>query len=556
MIADTIEMLPATSGLAPLSLKDTPSFIEVQFPVGRLSAEAFKERDFKQAQTLTGLGSYWIGRKPLILVRAVVLGCLLPATDHHSKDLDIFLKLMGMDDAAFLRRGLIPRPSEIVGRLMPIGGITSEEATELFVIKRRVVEESKAVWIEEPFDLDAYPNLVEDRSVYLDWEHGIGDAERDDWRLRALETYAYDERVKRANRPEECEEHLLEGIWTEVNAHLGTRASSLSELVQQLGIARFGHPPKIGDTFCGGGSIPFEAARIGADVYASDLNPIACMLTWGAFNIIGADENTRNKIEVAQREIAAAVDAEITRLCIEHDENGNRAKAYLYCLETRCPKTGWMVPMLGTLLISKRRRTVAKLVPDAAAKRYRIEIQSGVSAGELEAATKGTMLDGRLVHPMNPERTGVELQVIRGDSKDVNTISRNQLRLWEKSDFIPRPNDIFQERLYCIQWITKSTLTKGRQETFFAAPGAEDLARERNVESIVAETLTRWQDSGLVPDMLIEPGVKTDEPIRTRGWTYWHHLFCARQLLYLSLLRQHLNVRKIAALEISFARTS
>ena len=51
---------------------------------------------------------------------------------------------------------------------------------------------------------------------------------------------------------------------------------------------RFGQRPKVGDTFCGGGSIPFEAARLGCDVYASDLNPIACMLTWGALNIIGA----------------------------------------------------------------------------------------------------------------------------------------------------------------------------------------------------------------------------------------------------------------------------
>ena len=37
MNADTIEIFPATSGLSPLSLKDAPSFIEVQFPVGRLS---------------------------------------------------------------------------------------------------------------------------------------------------------------------------------------------------------------------------------------------------------------------------------------------------------------------------------------------------------------------------------------------------------------------------------------------------------------------------------------------------------------------------------------
>jgi hypothetical protein len=46
------------SNVAPFALKDAPSFIERQFPVGRLSAEAFKERDAKQAQTLTALGSY------------------------------------------------------------------------------------------------------------------------------------------------------------------------------------------------------------------------------------------------------------------------------------------------------------------------------------------------------------------------------------------------------------------------------------------------------------------------------------------------------------------
>ena len=94
----------APPALAPFSLRDAPSFIERQFPVGRLSAEAYKERKAGAGQTLTALGSYWKGRKPLILVRAVVLGCLLPATDDAAADLDIFLKLMAMDDAAFGRR--------------------------------------------------------------------------------------------------------------------------------------------------------------------------------------------------------------------------------------------------------------------------------------------------------------------------------------------------------------------------------------------------------------------------------------------------------------------
>ena len=311
-----------------------------------------------------------------------------------------------------------------------------------------------------------------------------------------------------AGRRNATRQNCWRPIWPAVNHHLGTTARSLPELVEQLGIARFGHRPKVADTFCGGGSIPFEAARIGCDVYASDLNPIACMLTWGAFNIIGASPEKRAEIEAAQKQVAAAVDAEITRLGIEHDAEGNRAKAYLYCLETRCPRTGWMVPMAPSWVISKTRNVVAKLVPDHAAKRYAIEIHTGVSAEEMEAAEQGTVRGRRLVHPMNPERSGVEIKTIRGDYRDAEGNNSNRLRLWEKHDFMPRPDDIFQERLYCIQWITKRSLGKGRQETFFAAVTEEDLARERKVEAIVRENLARWQDEGLVPDMPITAGRK------------------------------------------------
>jgi len=490
-------------GLAPFSLKDAPSFIERQFPVGRISAESYKEREAGRGQTLPALGSYWKGRKPLILVRAVVLGTLLPASDDAAADLDIFLKLMAMDDAAFGRR---------------FDGSASEFA-RLF---------------------PQYAELVtEENGRRRIWRSDLTEAER---RARVSEAFAslpYAERLKHVRRPEECDEaELLGPIWPAVNRHLGTDARSMPELVEQLGIARFGHRPKVADTFCGGGSIPFEAARLGCDVYASDLNPIACMLTSGAFNIIGASKERRADIEAAQRKVAKAVDDEITRLGIEHDAHGNRAKAYLYCLETRCPKTGWMVPMAPSWVISKTRNVVAKLVPDHANKRYDIEIHTGVSAAEMAEAARGTVRDGRLVHPMNPERSGVEIKTIRGDYRDADGNSRNRLRLWEKSDFVPRPNDIFQERLYCIQWITKESLDKGRQETYFAAVTEDDLARERIVESIVRENLSRWQDEGLVPDMPIEPGEETTRLFRERGWTHWHHLFGARDILALGLIRR------------------
>src|SRR5207253_5396033 len=99
-------------------------------------------------------------------------------------------------------------------------------------------------------------------------------------------------------------------------ARLGQRDGNLAE---ELGVRCFGKRPRVGDPFCGGGSIPFEAARIGCDVYASDLNPIACLLTWGALNIVGGTDEARTEIAETQKAVIRAVDEEITRLGIEHD---------------------------------------------------------------------------------------------------------------------------------------------------------------------------------------------------------------------------------------------
>jgi putative DNA methylase len=356
-----------------------------------------------------------------------VLGTLLPASDDAAADLDIFLKLMAMDDAAFARR---------------FDGSASEFA-RLF---------------------PPYAELVtETNGRRRAWRDDLTENERQARVAEAFASLPYAERLKHVRRPEECDEaELLKPIWPAVNRHLGTDARSLPELVEQLGLARFGHRPKVADTFCGGGSIPFEAARMGCEVYASDLSPIACLLTWGASNIVGAPPEKRTQIERAQQEISRAINREVTSLEIEHDDRGNRAKAYLYCLETRCPKTGWMVPMSGSWIISRQRRVVAKLVPDRTNKRYEIEVHSGVSAEELTLAEEGTVRDGRLVHPMNSERSGVEIKTIRGDYRDPDGITRNRLRLWDKSDFKPHKDDVFQERLYCIQWIAKESLSIGR----------------------------------------------------------------------------------------------
>ncbi len=53
----------------------------------------------------------------------------------------------------------------------------------------------------------------------------------------------------------------------------------LNEARQEILKATNGHPPPVLDPFCGGGSIPLEAQRLGLKAYASDLNPVAVLIT-------------------------------------------------------------------------------------------------------------------------------------------------------------------------------------------------------------------------------------------------------------------------------------
>ena len=520
--------------VVPLSLKDAPALIERLLPVQKLSAEAYKEQMAGSGKTLTALGSYWKGRKPLILAKACVLGCLLPATEDPARDLVVFEMLMGMDAESFAARWKRrPRPKEILEKLS-IACI----ADYFTVSPDGLLPASAPVnWLN--------PGVGE---VKVAWREDVPERERRRLEALMLPDVPYRERVDAARRPEEVMDTVHDHIWDEVNAHLNTSAHSFPQLVEQLGIMRFGHRPRFADTFCGSGQIPFEAARLGCDVYASDLNPVACMLTWGAFHIVGASKDSRKQISRDQQALLENVQAEIDRLGVESDGQGWRAKVFLYCVEARCPQTGWMVPMLPSRVISKGYRVIALLVPDPVGMRYNIDVRTGVSDQELAEAERGTIgRDGRfdeayLIHEVNGVPYKTKISTLRGDCQRPDGSIGNRLREWEKHDFVPRAGDLLQERLYCIQWMRPKAKGRG-DEYVFRAVTPEDSERERVVETFLAEHLAEWQARGWLPDMRIEvggpPRYQGQDLVRARGWTHWHHVFNPRQLLTTGLVNQH-----------------
>lgn len=520
-----------TAPVTPFSLQDAPALIERLLPVQKLSAESYKEQMAVHGKTLTALGSYWKGRKPLILNKACILGCLLPATDNPRRDLEIFEKLMAMDDESFaVRYEPRPRHKDIVGKLT------------LRIRDYFDVNPPDALTDCSPVDF----SLPQYKKAKLTWRSDVPELERRRLQAQVLPKTTYRERVENSKRPEEVVDTVHDHVWDEVNAHLGTDASSFPELVEQLGIMRFGHRPRVADTFCGSGQIPFEAARLGCDVYASDLNPIACMLTWGAFNIVGASAQKRAQLESEQAALVKRVQKEIDTLGVETDGKGWRAKVFLYCLEARCPETGWMVPLLPTRVVSKGYSVIAELVPDPINMRYDIQIRSGVTAQELADAEIGTVRtdakgqDPYLIHTVEGKSHRTKLTTVRGDYRKPDGSNGNKLRLWEKSDFVPRPDDIFQERLYTIEWMRPKPRGNGFEYEFRSVT-AEDLKRECLVENFIREHVAAWQANGWIPDMRIEPEGEPERLYRERGWTYWHHLFNPRQLLVGGLINSYTN---------------
>ena len=418
MTANTDTAMP--KGSAPgRALADAPTFIETQFPVSRLSKESYKERKANYSQTLTGLGKWW-GRKPLVMVRAIILGLLMPASDDPRKDRDVFLALLTMDEEGLWRR--------------------KSHNVPLKEVYRRLSPEERPEWFAPGADPD-WPRL----------KTGTKAADRERLQRIVFERMGYDEKLKFCDRPEHLEGPSPDA-WKVINQHLGTEAASLPELVRALGERRFGCVPRVGDAFCGGGSVPFEAARLGCEAWGSDLNPVAALLTWGALNIVGGGEEVAERVRAAQTEVFEAVDRQVTEWRIEHDAAGWRADAFLYCTETTCPECGWRVPLAPSWVIGEKTRAVARLRPEPAERRFAIDVHSGVGREALAAARDaGTVKQSRLECP-NPDcRASTPMTAIRGDRRGDGGRGHG-LRQWENDDLVPRSDDVFQERLYCVRW--------------------------------------------------------------------------------------------------------
>ncbi|MCL8207345.1 MAG: DUF1156 domain-containing protein [Actinomycetia bacterium] len=280
--------------------------------------------------------------------------------------------------------------------------------------------------------------------------------------------------------------------------------------------------PLVVDPFAGGGAIPLEAARVGAEAFASDLNPVAVLL-----NRVVLEDIPRFGPELAQavrtwgRWVKDQAEKEL-RAFYPKDPDGSTPIAYLWARTIRCegPGCGIEVPLVRSFWLRKKTGRGVGLALDDAARRtgkvaFRIVGQDGRPATEDDVAP-GTVRRGSAACPVCGYTTPVarvreQLRTRRGGAADARLLA------------VVLTHPSTQGRYYRLPT---------ERDLVAAAEAARDLARRQG---------ERLNGLPAVPDELFPAHDSRAFTPGTYGVTVWGDLFTPRQLLVLTTLAKYVR---------------
>jgi adenine-specific DNA methylase len=301
--------------------------IEVDLPIARISAHARREKSIRHGHIST-LHIWW-ARRPLAACRAVICAALWPdPADEHCPQ--SFRDAAARYLVAFAKR---VNPEKISNEKEQLQATLSTES------RARWEAFAKGVPPLDPID-PAHQNVL--RFALLDFI-----ADFTNWDNSTVPAYLETARA------------LTQAAHEALGGEPGTR-------------------PLVVDPFAGGGSIPLEALRVGADAFASDLNPVAVLLNKVVLEYIPKYGQTlADEVRKWGQWIKEQAEKELAEF-YPKDPDGATPIAYLWARTIRCEGAGCgaEVPLMRSLWLAKKaNKSVAlKLVPNPAAKRVDFEI--------------------------------------------------------------------------------------------------------------------------------------------------------------------------------------
>lgn len=202
--------------------------------------------------------------------------------------------------------------------------------------------------------------------------------------------------------------------------------SKARELIQSV----YGNEkPLVVDPFAGIGSIPFEALRVGADAFASDLNPVACLLLKTALEYLPAyGERLAKAVEKWGKQVRKRAVSELKEY-YPPEPDGSIPLAYLWARTIRCegPGCGAEVPLVGLLWLSRKKNNLVALryYGDKREKKVRFEIFHPKTESEVQPPiVKGFKATCPVCGYTTPyRRVREQLRAKNGGTKDAKLIA-------------------------------------------------------------------------------------------------------------------------------------
>ena len=328
------------------------------------------------------------------------------------------------------------------------------------------------------------------------------------------------------------------------------RASDRTYIDVSRALVRAAHgeePPLVVDPFAGGGSIPLEALRLGCEAFASDLNPVACLILKVMLEDIprhgpGLAEELR-KVggeikQQAERELADLYPA---------DPDGATPIAYLWTRTVRCeaPNCGAEIPLMRSFWLCKKPKRKWALRPrversNGTLPRVEFEIfepaaEKDVHGGTVTRARATCLCCGAV---LAPERVRPQLAIQRGGA-DV----------------------VFDEqgrRTGGARMTAVVMLKPGERGRHYRLPTDVDNAAVYRAQERIAGILDEWEREGKqglcpVPDEPLPPIGTLGFRVQRYGMLQWGDLFTARQKVALVTLGRRLRTTGEVARPLSLS---
>ena len=536
--------------------RDDVRLIERGFPCHQVGAETQRERDTGKAPPTHRLHVWW-ARRPLTPSRAALIASL----DRADTDPELFVRELGIEHAQALVNGEVwILNGDLLKRIECRGGreVLPVDAKALRALEkeqerrgenRDLIQQIKTKDARLAMDPVIRRWEVESRPLPKPWpkEGGVLEVQR------------------RMGDPAWAKEKMVftkaHNVRFPGDAYGYDRAFSSISDTEPSGLT-------VLDPTAGGGSIPFEALRLGHKVIANELNPVATTILYATleypahFGMSLVEDISawgHKLLEIADPALSpyhpdsGALPLEEQNIlrkalakCPEHFDVFNKEQVldYIHARQVTCPHCGGEAPLLNTCYLSKEdgEQWGVRVVTDRKPRNGKVRF-------ETYRAVKGKGPNGE-----DPDMGSVDQavgqcvhcrQAIDGDEIKRQARGESQHGTWKDRLYAVvavRYEPVLDKSGKPVRYASggRKGEIKTRKVRFFRPPNERDLKALEAAEKRLQEKWPEWDTQGLIPTEKIPEGQKTSEPLRY-GMPRWCDMFTPRQLLGHVTLVEGLN---------------